>query len=115
MFDLQRGILIGLLFAIATLYFIETYEELFEDDDLLKGSFFLIVSVGYGVFLFFATEKVSKYHVLILAIGSAVLIVLYAITREDISDLSHMGVAAKVIQGAIIMVCVLIYRKIKNS
>ena len=34
------GIVVGLMIAISVVYFVETSEELFEEQDLVKGPFF---------------------------------------------------------------------------
>ena len=41
------GIVVGLMIATSTVYFVETSEELFEEQDMIKGPFFLVVAIAY--------------------------------------------------------------------
>lgn len=105
------GIVVGLMIATSAIYFVETSEELFEDQDMVKGPFFLLVAVAYIPLLYWIVSKNSRLPVLITMVGTISLLVLYGITRTDMlasvgieaGSIGHLGITSKVIQIGIVI------------
>ena len=58
------GIVVGLMIATSVIYFVETSEELFEEQDMVKGPFFLVVAIAYlPVAYLMLTKKNTLPHV----------------------------------------------------
>jgi len=115
------GIIIGLMIATSTVYFVETIEE-FEEEDMIKGTFFLIVAVAYLSIAYLMFTKKSNLPYVVAIMGTVGIMVLYAVTRTDMAiafgmeagNISHLGIVSKIHQVGIILgsVVVLIkYRK----
>ena len=117
------GIVVGLMLATSTVYFVETSEELFEDQDMVKGPFFLIVAIAYIPLLYWIVTKNSKFSVLITLIGTISLLVLYGITRTDMlasvgieaGKIGHLGMTSKVIQIGIVIGSIILLIQSKTS
>jgi len=104
------GIVVGLMFATSVVYLIETIEE-FGEGDMIKGPFFLIVTVAYFAIAIWMIQKETKLSHIITIAGSVSLVVLYVITRvelsmvfniDDASPVSELGIFAKTLQIGII-------------
>ncbi len=102
-------IVAGLMIATSAVYFVETAEE-FEEQDMVKAPFFLIVSITYiPVAIWMLKKKEAPYKVAI--IGSIALIALYGITRTDMAvifgmhagHIGTMGMASKILQSFVII------------
>lgn len=105
------GIVVGLMIATSTVYFVETSEELFEDQDMVKGPFFLVTAIAYIPLLIWIVKKDSTLPILIVLGGTVFLIALYGITRTDMlvsigieaGKVGHLGMTSKVIQIGIVI------------
>ena len=107
------GIIVGLMLALSMVYFVETVEE-FEEKDILKGIFFLGVTVTYlglAIALVLPSKKIYLY---ITGIGTAFLFILYFATRESLDDIGELGIISKGIQAALI-VLIIVFLKMKNN
>ena len=108
------GIVFGLMMATAVVYFEETREELVEDADMVKGSFFLAVAIAHipVAFWMLKTPKSSAPYAVMIA-GTVGLIILYAVTRTDAGavalgldragGIGHLGIVSKTIQVGVIV------------
>jgi len=104
------GIITGLMIALSVVYLIETIEE-FQEEDLLKGIFFLGVTVIYIVLAVLLLSKYKKIASYITLAGSIGLVVLYVVTRENIEDIGELGIISKSLQVGIITVIIILIRK----
>jgi len=115
------GIIVGLMIATSTVYFVETIEE-FEEEDMLKGSFFLIVAVAYLPVAYLMLTKKSTLPYVVVIVGTIGIIILYSITRTDMAiafgmeagNIGHLGIVSKVLQVGIILgsaISLIKYRK----
>ena len=117
--NMLNGVLIGLLVAVSVVYFVETYDELIQEMDMIKGLFFLATAVGYAGMTIIITRKSAGNYLIFTIAGSIVLIILYAITRTDMAavflmepgSIGHLGITSKIIQICIIVVSVMLYKK----
>lgn len=107
------GVIVGLMIASSTVYFVETAEE-FEDDDLLKGVFFLLVAISYILVAIWMLTKNNTTPFVIVIIGSIVLIILYAVTRTDMASIGHLGMVSKTLQVGIVIGSILALLQIKK-
>jgi hypothetical protein len=104
------GIIVGLMLATSAVYFIETSEELFEEQDMIKGPFFLIVAIAYIPIAIWIIKKKSAIPLVITLAGTVGLIALYAVTRTDMAitlgmeagNVGHMGMVSKILQVGIV-------------
>ncbi len=125
-------IVIGLMIATSTVYFVETYEELLEEQDMVKGPFFLVVATAYiPVALWMLKRPNSSAPYLVAVAGTVGIIALYAVTRTDAGamifglehagNIGHLGMVSKVVQVGVVIgsACALIQTKkeawIKNE
>lgn len=105
------GIIVGLMIATSAVYFVETSEELFEEQDMVKGPFFLIVAVAYIPVAIWAIRKNSTTPIIIALVGTVSLMALYGITRTDMAivlgmeagSIGHMGMVSKILQTGIVL------------
>ena len=105
------GIVVGLMIATSTVYFVETSEELFEDQDMVKGPFFLVAAIAYIPLLIWIVKKDSTLPILITLVGTVFLLALYGITRTDMlasvgieaGKIGHLGMTSKVIQIGLVI------------
>ena len=120
------GIVIGLMIAISTVYFVETSEELFEEQDMIKGPFFLVVAISYipVAFWMLKSPNSSVPHIVTIA-GTLGIIALYAITQTDVGamafglehagSIGHLGMVSKVVQVGVVIGSVWVLIQIKKE
>lgn len=104
------GIVVGLMIAISTVYFVETIEE-FEEQDMVKAPFFLIVAIAYIPVAYWMISKKSSTPFAIAIVGSIGIMVLYAVTRTDMAvmfgmdagGIGHLGIISKVLQVGVVI------------
>ncbi|MFQ5439882.1 MAG: hypothetical protein ACE5DL_00305 [Nitrosopumilaceae archaeon] len=109
------GIVVGLMIATSAVYFVETSEELFEEQDLVKGPFFLIVAGAYLSVAYFMLKKQNTLPHVVAIAGTIGIIALYAVTRTDMAivlgmeagNIGHLGMLSKILQTGIIFGSVL--------
>ena len=106
------GIVVGLMMATSAVYFVETSEELFEEQDMIKGPFFLAVSVAYiPVAVWMLKSPNSSAPYLVTIAGTVGIIALYAATRTDMAialgmeagNIGHLGMVSKMVQVGIVI------------
>ena len=105
------GLLMGFIIATTSVYFLETIEELIQEGDVIKGTFFLVVTVLYIPIGIWSIKTNSRVVLTILIAGTIVLIILYAVTRTDmvraigieVGEIGNLGILSKVFQAAIII------------
>jgi len=105
------GIISGLMIATSAVYFIETSEELFEEQDMIKGPFFLIVATAYIPVAIWVVKKKTTAPLVVALAGTIGLMALYAVTRTDMAvalgmeagNIGHMGMVSKILQGGIVL------------
>jgi len=106
------GIVVGLMIATSAVYFVETSEELFEEQDMIKGPFFLVVAIVYipvAVWMLKSPNSSAPYVVTIA--GTIGIIALYAVTRTDMAavfgmnagGIGHLGMVSKALQVGIVI------------
>lgn len=95
------SIIIGLLFAVSIVYFVEAVEELSEEE-ILEGTFFLITAIVHLGFIPFILLRSTKTPIILVIIGTISLIVLYFATRDDLEDIGELGMVSKIVQFAIV-------------
>jgi len=106
------GIVVGLMIATSAVYFVETSEELFEEQDMIKGPFFLVVAIAYipvAVWMLKSPNSSAPYVVTIA--GTIGIIALYAVTRTDMAavfgmnagGIGHLGMVSKALQVGIVI------------
>ncbi|WP_316504446.1 hypothetical protein [Nitrosopumilus sp.] len=118
------GILVGLMMATSAVYFVETSEELFEEQDMVKGPFFLIVAIAYiPVAYWMIKNPDSQIPYVVTIMGTVGIIILYAATRTDMAaafgmeagKIGHLGMVSKVLQFGVIIGSVLALIQTKKS
>jgi len=108
------GIVVGLMIATSTVYFVETSEEIFEEQDMIKGPFFLVVAIVYIPVAFWMLKNPnSSAPYLVTIVGTIGIIALYAVTRTDAGaiafglehagNIGHLGMVSKVIQVGVVI------------
>ena len=108
------GIVVGLMIATSTVYFVETSEELFEEQDMIKGPFFLVVAIAYvPVAVWMLKSPNSSAPYLVTIAGTVGIIVLYAVTRTDAGAIAlglehagkigHLGMVSKIVQVGVVI------------
>jgi len=106
------GIVVGLMIATFTVYFVETSEELFEEQDMIKGPFFLVVAIVYiPVAVWMLKSPNSSAPYLVTIAGTIGIIALYAVTRTDMAavfgmnagGIGHLGMVSKVLQFGVVI------------
>ena len=108
------GIVVGLMIATSAVYFVETSEELFEEQDMIKGPFFLVVAVAYiPVAVWMLKSPNSSAPYLVTIAGTIGIIVLYAVTRTDAGavalglehagKIGHLGMVSKIVQVGVVI------------
>lgn len=116
------GIVVGLMMATSAVYFVETGEE-FEEGDMVKGPFFLVVAVAYVPVAVWMLSKDSTVPHVIAIIGSIGIIALYAVTRTDMAvvlgmeagKIGHLGIVSKTLQVGVIAGSILALIQIKKD
>lgn len=117
------GIVVGLMMATSAVYFVETSEELFEEQDMIKGPFFLIVAITYIPIAIWAIKTNHAAPLVITLVGTVGLIVLYGVTRTDMAvalgmeagSIGHMGIVSKVLQFGIVIGSVVALVQLKKE
>ena len=117
------GIVVGLMIATSAVYFVETSEELFEEQDMIKGPFFLVVAIAYIPVAIWMLSKNSIVPHVIAIVGSIGIIALYAVTRTDMAvvlgmeagRVGHLGIVSKTLQVGIIVGSILALLQIKKD
>ena len=110
------GLLLGFIIATTSVYLLETIDELIKEGDMIKGSFFLIVTLLYIPVGIWSIKTNSPVAYTILMAGTIALIVLYAVTRTEtvqaigmeVGEIGNLGILSKVFQTAIIILAGLI-------
>ena len=110
------GLLLGFIIATTSVYLLETIEELIQEGDMIKGSFFLIVTLLYIPIGIWSIKTNSPVAYTILMAGTVSLIILYGVTRTDMvqaigmdaGEIGNLGMLSKVFQMAIIILAGLI-------
>jgi hypothetical protein len=106
------GIVVGLMMATSAVYFVETSEELFEEQDMIKGPFFLVVAIAYiPVAIWMLKSPNSSAPYLVTIAGTVGIIALYAVTRTDMAivlgmeagNVGHLGMVSKVAQVGVVI------------
>lgn len=106
------GVLVGLMIATSVVYFVEVSEELFEEQDMVKGPFFLIVAIAYLPVAYWMTKNPdSPIPYVVTIVGTVGIIALYAVTRTDMAvafgmeagKVGHLGMVSKVLQFGVII------------
>ena len=108
------GIVVGLMIATSAVYFVETIEELFEEQDMIKGPFFLVVTIAYiPVAVWMLKIPNSSIPYLVTIAGTVGIIVLYAVTRTDAGAIAlglehagkigHLGMVSKIVQVGVVI------------
>ena len=116
------GIVVGLMIATSTVYFVETIEE-FEEGDMIKGPFFLIVAIAYIPVAYWMMSKNSSTPFAIAMVGSIGIMVLYAVTRTDMAvvfgmeagGIGHLGIISKVLQVGVVVGSILVLLQAKKN
>jgi hypothetical protein len=110
------GLLLGFIIATASVYLLETIDELIKEGDMIKGSFFLIVTVLYIPIGIWSIKTNSQVAYTVLMAGTVALIILYTVTRTEtvqaigmeVGEIGNLGILSKVFQTAIIILAGLI-------
>ena len=106
------GIVVGLMVATSAVYFVETSEELFEEHDMVKGPFFLVVAIAYIPVAFWMLKSPNSSAPYVVTIAGTVgIIVLYAVTRTDMAiafgmeagNIGHLGMVSKIVQVGVVI------------
>ena len=106
------GIVVGLMIATSAVYFVETSEELFEEQDMIKGPFFLVVAIAYiPVAIWMLKSPNSSAPYLVTIAGTVGIIALYAVTRTDMAialgmeagNIGHLGMVSKIVQVGVVI------------
>lgn len=106
------GIVVGLMIATSTVYFVETSEELFEEQDMIKGPFFLAVAIAYLPVAFWMLKSPNNSTPYLVTIAGTVgIIALYAVTRTDMAialgmeagNIGHLGMVSKIVQVGVVI------------
>ena len=80
------GLLLGFIIATTSVYLLETIEELIQEGDMIKGSFFLIVTLLYIPIGIWSIKTNSPVAYTILMAGTISLIILYGVTRTEYAE-----------------------------
>jgi len=108
------GIVVGLMIATSAVYFVETSEELFEEQDMIKGPFFLVVAIAYiPVAVWMLKSPNNSVPYLVTIAGTIGIIALYAVTRTDAGavalglehagNIGHLGMVSKIVQVGVVI------------
>ena len=116
------GIVVGLMIATSAVYFVETIEE-FEEGDMIKGPFFLVVAVAYLPVAYWMLTKNSSIPFAVAIVGSIGIMILYAVTRTDLAAvfgmeagrIGHLGIVSKVLQIGVVTGSLLVLLQAKKD
>ena len=117
------GIVVGLMVATSVVYFVETSEELFEEQDMIKGPFFLIVAVFYISVAYWMISKKSSVPYVVAIAGTIGIMALYGVTRTDMAavfgmeagSIGNLGIVSKILQAGIVFGSVLVLIQSKKE
>ncbi len=117
------GIVVGLMIAISAVYFVETSEELFEEQDMVKGPFFLIVAIAYLPVAYLMLTKKSALPHVVAIVGTVGIIALYAVTRTDMAivfemeagSIGHLGIVSKILQVGVVLGSILTLVQVRKE
>lgn len=110
------GIVVGLMIATSTVYFVETSDELVEEQDMVKGPFFLVVAIAYIPVAFWMLKSSNNSVPYVVTIAGTIgLVALYAMTRTDMAvvfgmnagNIGHLGMVSKILQFGVVIGSVL--------
>ena len=104
-------IVAGLMIITSAVYFVETSEELFEEQDMVKGSFFLIVAIVYLPVAYLILKKNRALPHVVAIVGTIGIMSLYAVTRTDMAivfgmeagNIGHLGMVSKILQTGMVL------------
>jgi len=116
------GVVVGLMIATSTVYFVETIEE-FEEGDMIKGPFFLVVTIAYIPVAYLMVTKNSSIPFAIAIVGTIGIMILYAVTRTDLAavfgmdagGIGHLGIISKVLQVGVVTGSTLVLLQAKKN
>lgn len=116
------GIVVGLMISTSTVYFVETIEE-FEEGDMIKGPFFLIVAIAYIPVAYWMITKNGSIPFVVAIVGSVGIMILYAVTRTDMAAIfgmdagriGHLGIVSKVLQIGVVTGSLLVLFQAKKN
>jgi predicted transcriptional regulator len=116
------GIVVGLMIATSVVYFVETIEE-FEEGDMIKGPFFLVVAVAYIPVTYWMLSKDSSVPFVVAIAGTIGIMILYAVTRADIAAvfgmeagrIGQLGIISKVLQVGVVTGSLLVLLQAKKD
>lgn len=116
------GVVVGLMIATSTVYFVETIEE-FEEQDMVKASFFLIIAIAYLPVAYWMISKKSSIPYAVAIAGSIGIMALYAATRTDLAmifgiqagGIGHLGIISKVLQVGVVVGSILALLQTKKD
>lgn len=116
------GIVVGLMMATSVVYFVETIEE-FEEGDMIKGPFFLVVAVAYISVTYWMLSKYSSVPFMVVIVGTIGIMILYAVTRTDMAiifgmeagNIGHLGIISKVLQVGVVTGSLLVLLQAKKD
>ncbi|MBT4325661.1 MAG: hypothetical protein HOD60_01960 [Candidatus Nitrosopelagicus sp.] len=105
------GIVVGLMIATSAVYFVETSEELFEEQDMVKGPFFLVVAIAYLPVAYWMLKKNNAVPYVVVIVGTIGIMALYAVTRTDMAmvfgmeagNIGHLGMVSKILQTGVVL------------
>ena len=114
---------VGLMVATSVVYFVETIEELFEEGDMIKGPFFLIIAVAYIPVACWVMSKNSSAPYVVTIVGTIGLMALYAVTRTDMAavfgmeagNIGHLGIVCKTLQVGVIVGSILALIQVRKE
>ena len=117
------GIVVGLMIATSAVYFVETSEELFEEQDMVKGPFFLIVAIAYLPVAYLMLTKKSALPHVVAIVGTVGIIALYAVTRTDMAivfgmeagSIGHLGMVSKILQVGVVLGSILTLVQVRKE
>ena len=116
------GVVVGLMIATSAVYFVETIEE-FEEGDMIKGPFFLVVAAAYLPVAYWMLSKKSSVPFVVAVAGSFGIMILYAVTRTDMAavfgmeagKIGHLGIVSKVLQVGVVTGSLLVLLQAKKD
>ncbi len=116
------GVVVGLMIATSTVYFVETIEE-FEEQDMVKAPFFLIIAIAYLPVAYWMISKKSSIPYAVAIAGSIGIMALYAATRTDLAmifgiqagGIGHLGIISKVLQVGVVVGSILALLQTKKD
>ena len=116
------GIVVGLMIATSVVYFVETIEE-FDEGDMIKGPFFLVVAVAYIPVTYWMLSKDSSVPFVVAIAGTIGIMILYAVTRADIAAvfgmeagrIGQLGIISKVLQVGVVTGSLLVLLQAKKD